>query len=138
MSASALKVAPPMHRDVVHACAYHVVWCAKYRRSVLTPEVAAALAAIVREVCAQKNARLVELSIEAEHVQLRVEVDPQYGIHRLVKQIKAVSSRALRADHAWLKSRLPTLWSNSYFVSTATDAPRTLIRDYIEAQPRTP
>jgi putative transposase len=65
---------------------------------------------------------------------LLVEVDPQYGIHRLIKEIKGTSSKALRSEFASIKSRLPTLWSNSYFVSTVGGAPLSVIKQYIENQ----
>jgi putative transposase len=65
-----------------------------------------------------------------------VEVDPQYGIHRLVRSIKGRSSRLVRQEYPWLKSRLPTLWTNSYFVSTVGGAPREVVKQYIENQKR--
>jgi putative transposase len=63
-----------------------------------------------------------------------VEVDPQYGIHKLVKQIKGQTSRNLRQEFPSIKSRLPTLWTNSYFVSTVGGAPLSIIKQYIENQ----
>jgi putative transposase len=63
-----------------------------------------------------------------------VEVDPQYGIHRLVKTIKGRSSRLLRHEFPHVKSRLPTLWTNSYFVATAGDAPLEAIKAYVDQQ----
>ena len=69
-----------------------------------------------------------------DHVHLLIEVDPQYGIHRLIKQIKGISSRVLRQEFPKIKSRLPTLWSNSYFVSTVGGAPLAIIKQYIENQ----
>lgn len=68
------------------------------------------------------------------YVHLLVEVDPQYGIHRFVKLMKGRSSRILRNKFKWLRSRLPTLWTNSYFVSTVGGAPLAVIKQYIENQ----
>ena len=67
-------------------------------------------------------------------VGLLVEVDPQFGVHRLVKAIKGRSSRVLREEFPWLKSRLPSLWTNSYFVATVGGAPASAIKRYVEAQ----
>lgn len=69
-----------------------------------------------------------------DHVHLLVECDPQFGIHRLVKQIKGRSSRFLRAEFPHLKSRIPTLWTNSYFVATVGGASLEVIKQYIENQ----
>ena len=69
-----------------------------------------------------------------DHVHVLVEVDPQFGIHRLVKHLKGVSSHTLRQEFRTLKSRLPTLWTNSYFVSTVGGAPLAVIQPYVEKQ----
>ena len=69
-----------------------------------------------------------------DHIHLLIEVDPQFGIHHLVKLLKGRSSRILRQEFPWLKSRLPTLWTNSYFVSTVGGATLAVIKQYIENQ----
>lgn len=69
-----------------------------------------------------------------DHVHLLVEVDPQFGIHRLIKLMKGRSSNLIRAEFKWIKSRLPTLWTNSYFVSTIGGAPLEVVKQYIEQQ----
>lgn len=69
-----------------------------------------------------------------DHVHLLVEVDPQFGIHRLVKAVKGRSSRLLRQEFPQLKSRLPTLWANSYLVTTVGGAPLSIVKKYIEEQ----
>lgn len=122
------------NRNVVYSCKYHVVWCPKYRRPVLVNGVDGRLKDIIRETCAEIHAELIEMEVMPDHVHLLVEVDPQYGIHRTVRLIKGRSSRLLRDEYPWLKSRLPTLWTNSYFVSTVGGAPLKTIRQYIENQ----
>jgi putative transposase len=122
------------NNHVVYSCKYHVVWCPKYRRKVLTGEVAERLQVLIRESAAGQHSEIIELEIMPDHVHLLVEVDPQYGIHRLIKQIKGISSRVLRQEFPKIKSRLPTLWSNSYFVSTVGGAPIAIIKQYIENQ----
>lgn len=124
------------NNNVVYSCKYHVVWCPKYRRSVLVDGVDARLKEIIQNVCTESTAEILELEVMPEHVHLLVEVDPQYGIHRLVRSIKGRSSRLLRQEFAWLRSRLPTLWTNSYFVSTVGGAPLEVVKQYIENQKR--
>lgn len=122
------------NRNVVYSCKYHVVWCPKYRRPVLVNGVDGRLKDIILETCAEIHAELIEMEVMPDHVHLLVEVDPQYGIHRAVRLIKGRSSRLLRDEYPWLKSRLPTLWTNSYFVSTVGGAPLKTVRQYIENQ----
>lgn len=120
--------------EIVFQCAYHVVWCPKYRRSVIGGRMEERLTELIREVVDEKGAWLVELETMPDQVRLLVEVDPQYGIHRLVKAVKGRSSRVLRDEFPWLRSRLPTLWTNSYFVATIGGAPLSAIERYVEQQ----
>ena len=122
------------NRNITYSCKYHVVWCPKYRRSVLIDGVDVRLKELLVEKCAEHQAEIIELEVMPDHVHLLVEVDPQYGIHRLVKQIKGYSSRILRQEFPWLRSRIPTLWTNSYFVSTVGGSPLEAIKKYIENQ----
>lgn len=122
------------NNNIVYRCAYHVVWCPKYRRPVIEGDVDTRLKQIIREVCDERESSLVELETMPDHVHLLVECDPQYGIHRLIKQIKGRSSRLLRDEFPSLKSRLPTLWTNSYFVATVGGAPLEIVKQYIENQ----
>jgi putative transposase len=69
-----------------------------------------------------------------DHGHLLVSVEPQFGIHRLVKWIKGRSSRLLRQEFPVLKWKLPTLWTNSYFVGTTGGAPLSIIKQCIEQQ----
>lgn len=124
------------NNNVVYSCKYHVVWCPKYRRSVLVSGVDVRLKEIIQGICTEFRAELLELEVMPEHVHLLVEVDPQYGIHRLVRVIKGRSSRLLRLEYPWLRSRLPTLWTNAYFVSTVGGAPLEVVKQYIENQKR--
>jgi putative transposase len=122
------------NNNVVYSCKYHVIWCPKYRRSVLEGLVAERLEELIRSVAEDRQSEILELEIMPDHVHLLIEVDPQFGIHRLIKQIKGTTSRLLRQEFPKLKSRLPTLWSNSYFVSTVGGAPISVIKKYIEQQ----
>ena len=123
------------NNNVVYRCHYHVVWCPKYRRNVIGGKVDVRLKEIIREVCAERDAPIEAIETMPDHVHLLVVCDPQYGIHRLVKQIKGRSSRLLRQEFPHLKSRMPTLWTNSYFVATTGGATLEVIKRYVENQP---
>jgi len=122
------------NKNVVYKCYYHVVWCPKYRRSVLHSGVDERLKQIAQEVCEELGADLVEIEVMPDHVHLLVEVDPQFGVHRLIKRIKGRSSKVLREEFPWLKSGIPALWTNSYFVTTTGGAPLYMVKKYIEDQ----
>jgi putative transposase len=128
------KIAYKSNRNVYYSCKYHIVWCPKYRRKLLVDDVAERLKQIIGEVCREHQADVLSLEIMLDHVHLLVESDPQFGIHRLVRLIKGRSSRLLRQEFPLLKRKLPTLWTNSYFVSTVGGAPLSVMKQSIENQ----
>lgn len=129
------KRAYKSNRNVYYSCKFHVVWRPKYRRPVLQDTaIATRLTSIIQEVCQEQQADVLSLEVMPDHVHLLVECDPQFGIHRLVRLIKGRSSRLLRQAFPVLKSKLPTLWTNSYFVSTVGGAPPSFVKQYIENQ----
>ena len=122
------------NNGVVYSCKYHVVWCPKYRRKVLVDGVDERLKEIAQAVAEEMSFEIIEMEVMPDHVHMLVEVDPQLGIHKAVKRIKGRSSHDLREEFPWLRRRLPSLWTNSYFVSTVGGAPLAAARRYIEDQ----
>ncbi len=128
------KIKYKSNNNVVYSCKYYVIWCPKYRRDVLKDGADIRLKEIIQEVCSEYGAEVLEMEIMPDHVYLLVEVDPQFGIAKLVKNIKGRSSRILRQEFKWCRTRIPTLWTNSWFVSTIGGAPLEVIKQYIEQQ----
>ena len=122
------------NHNVVYSCKYHVVWCPKYRRPVLVDGVDERLKEICHSVADELRFEIIEMEVMPDHVHILVEVNPQFGIHRAVKRMKGKSSHDLRQEFPWLRSRIPTLWTNSYFVSTVGGAPLAMVKKYIENQ----
>ena len=124
------------NKNITYSCKYHIVWCPKYRRKILVGSVADRFMEILKNVVSEQKIDLIELEIMPDHIHLLVEVDPQYGVHKFIKRVKGVSSRILRKEFHFLTTKLPTLWSNSYFISTVGGAPLKTIKKYIENQKR--
>lgn len=122
------------NRNIVYSCKYHVVFCPKYRRKLLVDGVDARLKELLVQICEEEHIDLLEMEVMPDHVHLLLEVDPQYGINKAVKHIKGITSRILRDEFPWLRTKVPTLWTNSYFVSTVGGAPLSAIKQYIENQ----
>lgn len=135
--------------NVTYRCHYHVVWCPKYRRKVITslnPKLAnppiegdpgpvdERLKQIIREVCKETGSEIVKLEVMPDRVHLIVDCAPQYGIHKLVRLVKARTSRLLRAEFPSIKRRLPSLWTNSYFVATVGREPIEIVEQYVQNQ----
>jgi putative transposase len=122
------------NRHVSYSCKYHVVFCPKYRRKVLVDGVDIRLKEIIYQVATELSCEVMELEVMPDQVHILCEVDPQFGVHKFVRRVKGGSSRLLRQEFPQLKSKLPTLWTNSYFVSTVGGAPMAILKQYIEAQ----
>ena len=84
------------NNNVTYSCKYHVVWCPKYRRKVLVDGIDERLKDILSGVANDMRSDLIEAEVMPDHVHILVGVDPQFGIHRLVKLMKRRSSRFLR------------------------------------------
>jgi putative transposase len=119
---------------VTYVCIFHVVFRPKYRRKVLVPPVDARLKEIVHEQCAVLRQDLLAVEVQPDHVHVLVGCDLQFGIQRLVKHLKGVSSRFLRQAFPALKRRSPSLWTNSYYVATTGGAPLAYIKQYVASQ----
>jgi putative transposase len=122
------------NNKVFYSNKYHVIWCPKYRRKVLVGDIAKRLEEIMRKTALKYRADLIALEIIPDHVHMLCEVDPQLGIHRFVKNIKGVTSHHLRKEFVSLRRRLPSLWTNSYFLSTVGGAPLEVMKQYVENQ----
>ncbi|WP_436664450.1 IS200/IS605 family transposase (plasmid) [Alicyclobacillus acidoterrestris] len=122
------------NHNITFDCKYHVVFCPKYRRKVLVDSVETRLKELLLEKAAEIHSEIVEMEIMPDHVHLLIKCDPQYGIHKVVKQLKGYTSRILRDEFKSLKSRLPSLWTNSYFVATVGTVQLDVVKKYIEEQ----
>ena len=117
----------------IHLIVYHLVWCPKRRKSVLTGAVAQDFRTLISEKCAQKGWQILEFAINPDHVHLFVRVWPTDAAADVVKECKGATSRCLRERHPQLK-KLPSLWTRSYFASTAGSVSAETIQAYIQAQ----
>lgn len=122
------------NQNIVYSCKYHIIWCPKYRRKVLVDEVAIRLKELIEKIAQELKVDIIEVETDKDHVHILAEVDPQFGVNQFVRKLKGKTSRILRDEFPHLRKRLPTLWSNSYFVSTVGGAPLEVIKQYIENQ----
>lgn len=112
----------------------HLVWCPKYRRSVLTNGVDADLKRLLRSKCAELGIGVAALEVMPDHVHIFVEHDPTLCAAEIANRLKGYTSHELRIRHPWLRSRLPTLWSRSYYAGSVGHVSEATVRHYIEDQ----
>jgi putative transposase len=118
----------------VFSLKFHLVWCPKYRRPVLTPPVGGRLKALLAEIADDHGMTLHAAEVMPDHVHLFVEADPTLCVAEIVNRFKGRTSRLLREEFPALRSRLPTLWSRSYFAASAGAVSEATIRRYVAAQ----
>lgn len=118
----------------VFSLKYHLVWCPKYRRPVLEGAIEKRLREVLEDVRAKHGWTIHALEVMPDHVHLFIESDPIYSVAEIVNRLKGASSRILRSEFPALRSRLPTLWSRSYYAGTVGAVSDAVVRRYIESQ----
>ena len=113
---------------------YHLVFCPKYRLAVLVDEVADDLEALLREKAVELDVEVKLLAIKPDHVHLFVKAPPVLSPAQLAHRFKGYSSHVLRKRHGHLRSRMPSLWSRSYYVGAVGHVSDKTIARYIAAQ----
>lgn len=113
---------------------YHIIWCPKYRRKVLIDRIETRLKELLFEKAAEIDVTIENLEIMPDHVHLFVKSVPTNAPHYIVQRFKGYTSRVLRKEFPSLKSRLPTLWTRSYYIESVGHISEQTIRQYIEDQ----
>ena len=113
---------------------YHLVWCPKYRKSILGGDVAKRLKELLYQKAAELNAEIHALEIMPDHVHMFVESDPTLAPAHIAAQFKGFTSKILRDEFPWLKSRLPSLWSRSYYIGSVGHVSEATVKKYIANQ----
>jgi putative transposase len=118
----------------VFSLKFHIVWCPKYRRPVLAGRVDERLKEILTEVATEHGLTIHAMEVMPDHVHLFVKADPTLCVAEIVNRLKGRTSRILRQEFPSLRTRLPTLWSRSYFAATVGAVSEATVQRYIEAQ----
>ncbi len=121
------------NRTSVTMINYHVVFCPKYRRQLLVGKIKERLEEIMKEVAVENKWEITAKEVMPDHVHLFVSADVKSKPEIVVKRFKGRSSRYLRKEFPELL-KMPTLWTRSYFLSTAGNVSASTIKKYIEQQ----
>lgn len=120
----------------IHQLHYHIVWCVKYRRTLITREVGDRLTEILTELCEKADVELLATQNDLDHLHILVRMKPNQQVSKLVNSLKGVTARRLFQEFKWLKNRLSGghLWGPSYFAVTVGGAPLDAIKKYVQSQ----
>ena len=117
----------------IHLMNYHFIWCPKYRRAVLQGNIQARCKQLIEEKAKQMRCRILELRVMPDHVHMFIQANPTLAPNSIIAGIKGYTSHTLRMEFPALL-KMPTLWTRSYFVSTAGNVSSSVIERYIQAQ----
>ena len=119
---------------LVYSCQYHVIFCTKYRRKVLTTDIEKRLKELINEKQNEYEYNILEMEVMPDHVHLLIDTSPIIGIFTIVNKIKGYTSHELRKEFTPLRTKLPTLWTQSKFISSVGAVSLEVVKKYIEEQ----
>ncbi len=120
--------------NTVHNAGYHIIWCPKYRRKVLVGDVESRIKELLYEISAKIGVAIEKMEVMPEHVHLFVTSHPGNAPHYIVRHLKGRTSRTLRSEFPGLLSKLPALWTRSYYLESIGRTSEATIEKYIEEQ----
>ena len=113
---------------------YHFVFCPRYRRKIfLIPKVEDRFNHFVKFICEELEIEIIAIECDKDHVHMFLNCLPKLSPSDIMQKIKGITSRALRDEFIELK-KMPSLWTRSYFVSTAGNVCSETIKKYVENQ----
>ena len=121
-------------RHAAYQINYHLVWCPKFRRPVFEGEVGKRLAELIPPIVEENGGEVLDLTVMPDHVHLFVSFPPTIAINQIMFRVKGSTSHQLRKEFPELNSRLPSLWTRSYYAGTAGHVSVETIQRYIERQ----
>lgn len=121
-------------RHGVHACDYHIIWCTKYRRSVLSPQIQERLKALILEIQEKYGFTVRAIETMPDHIHLLASIPPSESVSNVIGRIKGYTSKILREEFPILSKRLPCLWTRSKFVSSTGGVTLEVLKQYVEDQ----
>ena len=117
----------------IHLIVYHLVWTTKRRKRVLSAAIGADCRRMIEDKCSARQWAILELAIQPDHIHLFVRATPAASASDVVRECKGVTSHDLRLRYPELL-RLPSLWTRSFFASTAGNVSSETIARYVAAQ----
>jgi putative transposase len=121
-------------RHSAYNIAYHFVWIPKYRRPVLIGGIPKRLVEMLYSKTEELGGEILNVTVQPDHVHLFCSFPPTIAPYQIMYRLKGFTAHELRKEFPWLKSRLPSLWTRSYYVGTAGNVSAATIQKYLEAQ----
>ena len=120
----------------VYDIKYHIVWITKYRKKILTGELAKRVRELIREICKANEVEIIKGHVSKDHVHLFVSVPPHISVSKLMQYIKGKSSRKIMSEFKTISKQYwgRHFWARGYFVVSSGTITDEMIMEYIEKQ----
>lgn len=126
-------------RGYVYSIQYHIVWCVKYRHSIITEEIEKRLFEIIKQIAEYEEFQILEYNTDKDHIHILVNCSPHHYIPNIIQKLKGISSKLLMQEFSKeLKKKLygGHIWNPSYFIATVSENTEQQIKQYIKNQKR--
>ena len=119
---------------------YHLVWITKYRKPVLTGEIANRVRELIREICKGKEIEIIKGHVSRDHVHIFVSVPPHISVSHVMQSLKGKTSRKMMSEFKSLSRTFwgRHIWAHGYFVASSGNVTDEVIIKYIEMQGKEP
>jgi putative transposase len=121
-------------RSATYNIGYHLIWCTKYRRKVLTDAIQARAKEVLLAKAAELHLLIERMEVMEDHIHVFVKANPVSSPHLIVKHFKGITSFTLRKEFPELRRRLPSLWTRSYYCESVGHISESVVKKYIEDQ----
>ena len=121
-------------RSSTYTCEYHIIWCMKYRRTALSADIQARFKELVLESQEKHDYIVRAVETMTDRVHLLISTPPTEAVGIRIGKIKGMTAKTLREAFPYLKSRLPNLWTRSYFVASTGGVTLEVLKQYVENQ----
>ena len=114
----------------------HIVWIPKYRKRILSGQVAIRTRDILRQIAIEHEINIITGKVSSDHVHMFISYRPNIDISKIVQWLKGISSRLLFQEFPHLKKKLwgQHLWARGYLAVSSGNITDEMINHYIQEQ----
>ena len=114
----------------------HLVWLPKYRKPVLTGEVAVRVRDLIRQIAAEHELEIISGKVARDHVHVFVGYRPNQDVSQIMQWLKGISSRVLLQEFPHLRKRFwgRHFWARGYLAVSSGNITDEMVKEYIEEQ----
>lgn len=118
----------------VYNLSYHIIWCPKYRRKVLQKGVDTRLKELLHIKAKEREWTIKSLEVMPDHVHIFISASPNDSVKDIVGALKGFTARYLRHEFPYLRTKIPSMWTRSYYVESVGHISESTIKKYIADQ----